>query len=86
MTSGHVAKHHLDRGQHEEGVRILEEIVPLMKAKVGEDNAMTLLRMKNLAATYWKLNRLEQSIPLFEELLALEEKSWGENIHRLFRR
>jgi hypothetical protein len=33
--------------------------------------------MNNLAAAYWQLKRLDQSIPLIEETLKLSEKKLG---------
>jgi tetratricopeptide (TPR) repeat protein len=33
--------------------------------------------MNNLAGAYWSLQRLDQSIPLFEETLKLSEKKLG---------
>ena len=45
------------------------------KAKLGPDHPDTLISMNNLAAGYWSMKRLDKSVPLFEEVLKLEEEA-----------
>src|SRR5262249_32124367 len=49
----------------------------LAKAGFPPDHPYTLGSMNNLAVAYWQLKRLDQSIPLFERTLQLQEKMFG---------
>ncbi|MCS7046732.1 MAG: tetratricopeptide repeat protein, partial [Gemmataceae bacterium] len=47
------------------------------RAKLGADHPDTLASMNNLAACCWSMQRLDRSVPLFEEVLPHLEKKLG---------
>ena len=56
-----------------------QETLDLHKEKLGAEHPKTLFAMNLLAAHYWRLCRLDLSIPLFEETLRLRKKLSGED-------
>ena len=48
-----------------------------MKAKLGPDHPDTLIAMHTLALTYRELDRLDEAIPLFEEVVRLKKAKLG---------
>ncbi len=57
--------------------RCIEETLKLRKAKLGPDHPDTLMSMNNLAAAYWKVNKLDKSIPMFEDMLKRQATKLG---------
>src|SRR5262249_13276993 len=72
-----LARGYGDTGRLDMALPLWEEILKLLKAKLGPDHPDTLRCMNNLAAAYWKMKRLDQSIPLFETALKIQEKVLG---------
>ena len=77
MSMANLADGYQTVGKLDKALPLLEETLPLMKAKLGPDHPHTLTCMNNLAACYWRLKRLDKSVLLFEELLPLQEKKLG---------
>ena len=56
---------------------LLEELMPLRKAKLGSDHPATLISMDYLAGCYWDAGQLEKAQSLFDETLALMNTKLG---------
>jgi tetratricopeptide (TPR) repeat protein len=64
-------------GRHADALKLNEETLPLMKAKLGPDHRDTLRVMNNLASCYADLGRLAEAVKLFEETLVLQKAKLG---------
>ncbi len=65
-------------GRLDEAVPLLEETLPLRKAKLGDEHPSTLTSMNNLAAGYYSAGRLDEAIPLLKETLGLCKAKLGD--------
>ena len=64
-------------GRHAEALKLREETLALMKAKLGPDHRHTLSSMNNLALSYDTLGRHADALKLNEETLALRKATLG---------
>jgi tetratricopeptide (TPR) repeat protein len=66
-----------DLGRQAEALKLNEETLVLMRAKLGPDHPDTLQSMNNLAVSYNKLGRHADALKLREETLALRKAKLG---------
>ena len=64
-------------GRHAEAVKLHEETLALMKAKLGPDHPDTLHSMNNLASSYDHAGRKGEALKLREETVALQRAKLG---------
>ena len=64
-------------GRHAEALKLHEQTLALMKAKLGPDHPDTLRSMNNLATSYYSLGRHAEALKLHEETLALRKAKLG---------
>ncbi len=64
-------------GRSAEALKLCEETLPLMKAKLGPDHPDTLWSMNSLAWCYAALGRHADALKLREEVLALQKAKLG---------
>ena len=71
-------------GRHADALKLREETVARMRAKLGPDHLRTLVSMNNLALSYSALGRHADALKLNEETLALRRAKFGpEHFHNL---
>src|SRR5262249_85055 len=64
-------------GRSTEALKLREETLAHMKAKLGADHRHTLIAMNNLSNSYAALGRREDAVKLCEETLQLRRASLG---------
>src|SRR5262249_43427583 len=64
-------------GRHLEAIALNERVRDAQIAHLGPDHPDTLLTINNLASGYWRTKRLDESVPLFEDLLKRKEARFG---------
>jgi eukaryotic-like serine/threonine-protein kinase len=64
-------------GRHTEAVKLREQTLTLVRAKLGPDHPETLTSMSNLAASYFDLGRHADALKLSEQTLALRQVKLG---------
>jgi tetratricopeptide (TPR) repeat protein len=74
---GNLASNYYALGRHADGLKLYEETLALMKAKLGADHPDTLTCMSNLATNYYALSRYADALKLHEETLALRKAKLG---------
>jgi hypothetical protein len=77
LMRNNLAAAYLDAGKLDLGLRLLEETVQLLKAKLGADHPDTLTSMNNLATAYEDAGKLELALPILEETLKLRTTRLG---------
>jgi len=71
-------------GLTQEALKLREETLQLMKAKLGPEHPHTLLSMNNLANSYYAAGRTQEALKLYEETLQLQKAKLGpEHPHTL---
>jgi tetratricopeptide (TPR) repeat protein len=73
----HLAANYILQGRHAEGLKLLEEVLALRRAKLGPDHPKTLESMINLAVSYKRLGRHAEALKLSEEVLARSKATLG---------
>jgi tetratricopeptide (TPR) repeat protein len=56
-----------------------QELLAAQTAELGADNRSTLATMSGLAGLYWRQKRFADSVPLFEQELAMRRNRWGDD-------
>jgi len=72
---GHLAECYLRLGQAEKALALMKEC--LRARETGGDDLAVVQAMNNLAVVLWKAGRLDESIPLLEEVLRRREARLG---------
>ena len=62
-----------------EAAELNKKVYDIARETLGPEHPDTLSSMGHLAGCYWRLSRLDKSIPLFEETLRLYRRVYGEN-------
>lgn len=83
VTTRVIAMHELGKayvhaGQIEKGAELLERALQEASA-LDQDDPLIDPITQSLAVTYWQMNQLERSVPLFERLLKRQEMKLGRN-------
>jgi tetratricopeptide (TPR) repeat protein len=74
---GSLARSYYALGRHAEALRLREETLALMKARLGPDHPVTLTTLNDLALSYQALGRHAEALKLREETLALRKAKLG---------
>jgi predicted Zn-dependent protease len=64
-------------GRQADALKLREEVMPLMQAKVGSDHPITIRSMAALAASYTLAGREVEALKLSEETVALSQAKLG---------
>ena len=76
MTSN-IALVYRDSGREPESIALLEELLPLFRARFGLDHKKALNVMNNLALAYGDTRRLAEAVPLLEEIFKVRKLKLG---------
>ena len=77
QSMNNLAISYADAGQNEQALKLREETLALLKAKLGPDHPDTLRSMNNLASSYVAAGQYERALKLREETLALQKAKLG---------
>src|SRR5206468_10242252 len=73
-----LAREYSALGPHAEAVKLFEETVAVMKAKLGPDHPTTLISMGNLAACWVAANRSSEAVPVIDDCI---KRAAGKVLH-----
>jgi len=71
---GQLAQTYLEAGKVEQAVPLLEQALPIVRAKLRPDHPNRLEMIDNLAEAYRATGKLDQALPLFEEAIRLSQE------------
>jgi serine/threonine protein kinase len=74
-----IAKNRIRKGDHREGLRLVQEIVDSRTRTLGLEDPLTILALGNLANCYDRSGRNEKALGLREQTLELSLATFGED-------
>jgi hypothetical protein len=75
---GNLAQAYVVAGKPQLAIPLYEELLPLRRAKSGDDHSDVLVSMGNLAVAYTDAGMIEQSLAQLEDLLRIKRTKYGD--------